>query len=134
MVSSGLWMERGVIMTMVSRFKYYFNPIILAMASVAYGCLLLANRHELLPVDLFEAPQDLIVGSWLAVSGAFKIVAVFIEPRWLKKWALIGMLVGWTVISWAYLTTDTANMGYVMAIALTILCGSELYRGDFSEQ
>lgn len=113
---------------------HFFNPIILALASVAYGCLLLVNRHDPLPVDLFEAPQDLIVGSWLAVSGAVKIVAVFIEPRWLKKWALIGMLVGWAVISWAYLTTDTANMGYVMAIALTILCGSELYRGDFSEQ
>ena len=125
-------MERGG--NMIRKVWHFFNPIILATASVAYGCLLLMNRHTPLPVDLFEAPQDLIVGVWLAFSGAFKIVAVFIEPRWLKKWALIGMLVGWAVISWAYITTDTANMGYVMAITLTILCGSELYRGDFSGQ
>lgn len=128
-------MERGVIMTMVSRFKYYFNPIIICMSSVLFGIMLISNRNVTMNgVDLFRKPQDSVVGLWMIFFGTIKIISLFVGPRKLKKWALIGVMVGWSVISWGYLKSPIQNFGYILTITLTILCGSELYRGDYDER
>lgn len=122
-------------MTMVNRFKYYFNPIILSISCICYGFMLFINRGITIQgVDLFERPQDTIMGLWMFTFGVIKIISLFIGPRKLKKWAMIGVMVGWAIVSWAYLTNPIQNLGYVLTITLTILSGAELYRGDFIER
>ena len=122
-------------MTMVSRFKYYFNPIIICMSSVLFGIMLFTNRNVAMDgVDLFRKPQDSVVGLWMILSGTIKIISLFVGPRKLKKWALIGVMVGWSVVSWGYLISPVQNFGYILTITLTILCGSELYRGEYDER
>lgn len=122
-------------MTMVNRFKYYFNPIIICISAVFFGIMLVANRNVTMNgVDLFRKPQDSVVGLWMILSGAIKIISLFVGPRKLKKWALIGVMVGWSVVSWGYLISPVQNFGYILTITLTILCGSELYRGEYDER
>lgn len=112
--------------------KYYSTPIIICLTSIAFGLALIIRKDITSNgLVLFLPPQDFIVGVWMVFTAVSKLFTLNIKPNFLKKWAMIGVLVGWTVVSYGYLTNPVDNRGYILTIPFVVLSIIELYRGDY---
>lgn len=116
------------------RARYYAIAIILSIGTMVYGLhLIMYGRNVISGLDLLPIYDDILVGAIMISLGVAKVFSLYLKPIFLKKWALIGMMICWSVITWAYFKNDISNFGYIMSATLTLICGAELYRGDFSD-
>lgn len=116
------------------RIRHYQYTLWLSFITIIYAISLWMNTENVISrVVWFNKNIDNWIAMAMVIAAVFKISAILLEWKRIKKLALLGLLSSWLLIFWAYLNSPIQNNSWVMAIAIIGFCYIALYRGDFSE-
>lgn len=116
------------------RIRHYQYTLWLSFVTIIYSMSLWMNTENVISrVVWFNKNIDKWIALVMVIAAVFKILAVLLEWKRIKKLALLGLLSSWLLIFWAYFNSPIQNNSWVMAIAIIGFCYIALYRGDFSE-
>ena len=117
-------------------FMHYGQGVIIGTGTILFGLFLVIYKYSnvIENVQIFPNNISQYFGIIMMLLGTIKLTTVFKPDNRYKKWSLMGITIMWLIITWAYITNPTHNMGFIMAATLSASCYLELWRGDFNNE
>lgn len=113
--------------------RFYRTIGVLCVGSIVTGGILIYMDNNVFENLNFPINIGDYWGIGMIIIASLKLLSLKHYGRRARKYLLILMTLLWLTLLWGYLYTGTITVGAGMSLTLTLLCFSELWRGDFDE-